>query len=114
MSKMGVSTVASYTGAKIFEAVGLSQASSTSTSPVRRPSSAASSSTIAEEVAAATRSAYPRGGIAPAHRELAIGGEYQWRREGEPHLFDPETVFRLQHATPGPGSYDIFKMYTTG
>ena len=46
-----------------------------------------------------TRTAYPRGGIAPAHRELEIGGEYQWRREGEPHLFDPETVFRLQHST---------------
>ena len=40
-----------------------------------------------------------------------IGGEYQWRREGEPHLFDPETVFRLQHATR-TGSYDIFKQYT--
>ena len=38
-------------------------------------------------------------GSRPAHRKLGIGGEYQWRREGEPHLFDPETVFRLQHAT---------------
>ena len=33
------------------------------------------------------------------HRKLEVGGEYQWRREGEPHLFDPETVFRLQHST---------------
>ena len=47
----------------------------------------------------------------PAHRELEIGGEYQWRREGEPHLFDPETVFRLQHATRA-GRYDVFKQYT--
>ena len=47
----------------------------------------------------------------PAHRELEIGGEYQWRREGEPHLFDPETVFRLQHATR-TGRYDVFKQYT--
>ena len=42
---------------------------------------------------------------------LAVGGEYQWRREGEPHLFDPETVFRLQHATRAK-RYDVFKAYT--
>jgi glutamate synthase (NADPH) large chain len=42
---------------------------------------------------------------------LPVGGEYQWRREGEPHLFDPETVFRLQHSTRS-GRYDIFKQYT--
>lgn len=66
---------------------------------------------IAEEVARRHATAYPRGGIAPAHRELNIGGEYQWRREGEPHLFDPETVFRLQHATRA-GRYDVFKQYT--
>ncbi len=112
MSKMGVSTIASYTGAQIFEAVGLSQ------SVVDRYFTGTSSKlggidldTIAEEVARRHATAYPRGGIAPAHRELAIGGEYQWRREGEPHLFDPETVFRLQHATRN-GRYDIFKQYT--
>ena len=109
MSKMGVSTVASYTGAKIFESVGLSQA------VIDRYFTGTTSKlggieldTIAEEVARRHATAYPRGGIAPAHRELAVGGEYQWRREGEPHLFDPETVFRLQHATRS-GSYDIFK-----
>ncbi|MCP3424003.1 glutamate synthase large subunit [Nocardioides sp. STR3] len=112
MSKMGVSTVASYTGAKIFESVGLSQA------VIDRYFTGTTSKlggieldTIAEEVARRHATAYPRGGIAPAHRELAIGGEYQWRREGEPHLFDPETVFRLQHSTR-TGSYDIFKQYT--
>ena len=112
MSKMGVSTVASYTGAQIFEAVGLSQ------SVVDKYFTGTTSKlggveldTIAEEVARRHATAYPRGGIAPAHRELAIGGEYQWRREGEPHLFDPETVFRLQHATRS-GRYDIFKQYT--
>ena len=47
-----------------------------------------------------------------AHRELEIGGEYQWRREGEYHLFNPDTVFRLQHATRTK-RYDIFKQYTT-
>jgi glutamate synthase (NADPH) large chain len=113
MSKMGVSTVASYTGAQIFEAVGLSQ------SVVDRYFTGTTSKlggveldTIAEEVARRHATAYPRGGISPAHRELAIGGEYQWRREGEPHLFDPETVFRLQHATR-EGRYDVFKQYTS-
>ncbi len=112
MSKMGVSTVASYTGAQIFEAVGLSQAVvdkyfTGTTSKL----GGVELETIAEEVARRHAVAYPRAGIAPAHRELAIGGEYQWRREGEPHLFDPETVFRLQHATRS-GRYDIFKQYT--
>lgn len=113
MSKMGVSTVASYTGAQIFEAVGLSQA------VVDKYFTGTTSKlggieldTIAEEVARRHASAYPRGGILPAHRELEIGGEYQWRREGEPHLFDPETVFRLQHATR-EGRYDVFKQYTS-
>lgn len=112
MSKMGVSTVASYTGAQIFEAVGLSQA------VVDRYFTGTTSKlggigldTIAEEVARRHATAYPRGGISPAHRELEIGGEYQWRREGEPHLFDPETVFRLQHSTRS-GRYDVFKQYT--
>ena len=40
-----------------------------------------------------------------------MGGEYQWRREGEYHLFNPETVFKLQHATRAK-RYDIFKEYT--
>ena len=113
MSKMGVSTVASYTGAQIFEAVGLSQA------VVDRYFTGTTSKlggieldTIAEEVARRHATAYPPRGIAPSHRELAIGGEYQWRREGEPHLFDPETVFRLQHATR-TGRYDVFKQYTS-
>ena len=57
--------------------------------------------------------AYPPSGISPAHRVLADGGEYQWRRDGEPHLFDPETVFRLQHATRSK-RYDIFREYTAG
>ncbi len=112
MSKMGVSTVASYTGAQIFEALGLS------TEVVDRYFTGTTSKlggigldVIAEEVARRHASAYPRGGISPAHRELEIGGEYQWRREGEPHLFDPETVFRLQHATR-TGRYDVFKQYT--
>ena len=113
MSKIGVSTVASYTGAQIFEAVGLSQefveqyfAGTTS------KLGGVGIDTIAQEVAMRHAAAYPRSGVSPSHRELAIGGEYQWRREGEPHLFDPETVFRLQHATRA-GRYDVFKQYTS-
>ncbi|MFD5762049.1 glutamate synthase large subunit, partial [Streptomyces sp. NPDC127044] len=112
MSKMGISTVASYRGAQVFEAVGLDQAfvekyfNGTATKI-----GGAGLDVIAKEVAARHAKAYPASGIAPAHRALDIGGEYQWRREGEPHLFDPETVFRLQHSTRS-GSYDIFKKYT--
>ncbi|QNN53052.1 glutamate synthase large subunit [Nocardioides mesophilus] len=113
MSKMGVSTVASYTGAQIFEAVGLSQ------SLVDRYFTGTVSKLggidleiVAEEVARRHRKAYPVDGLPPAHRSLDIGGEYQWRREGEPHLFDPETVFRLQHSTR-TGRYDVFKQYTS-
>ncbi|MBZ5733385.1 glutamate synthase large subunit [Nocardioides sp. TRM66260-LWL] len=112
MSKMGVSTVASYTGAQIFEAVGLSQelvdAYFTGTTSKL---GGIGLDVVAEEVARRHHTAYPRGGISPSHRELQVGGEYQWRREGEPHLFDPETVFRLQHATRA-GRYDVFKQYT--
>ena len=46
-----------------------------------------------------------------AHREREVGGEYQWRREGEIHLFNPKTVFKLQHATRSK-RYEVFKEYT--
>ena len=112
MSKMGVSTVASYRGAQIFEAVGLSQgvidAYFTGTASKL---GGVGLDVIAEEVALRHRVAYPPSGIAPAHRTLDVGGEYQWRREGEPHLFDPETVFRLQHATRNR-RFDIFRQYS--
>ncbi|MCC3654672.1 glutamate synthase large subunit [Streptomyces sp. S07_1.15] len=112
MSKMGISTVASYRGAQVFEAVGLDESfvekyfHGTTTKI-----GGADLNVIAQEVAARHTKAYPVSGIAAAHRALDIGGEYQWRREGEPHLFDPETVFRLQHSTR-TRRYDIFKQYT--
>ncbi|MGW4313753.1 glutamate synthase large subunit [Streptomyces sp. NPDC004491] len=112
MSKMGISTVASYRGAQVFEAVGLDEAfvaqyfNGTATKI-----GGAGLDVVAKEVAARHTKAYPASGIAASHRALEIGGEYQWRREGEPHLFDPETVFRLQHATRNR-RYDIFKKYT--
>ncbi|MTE18589.1 glutamate synthase large subunit [Streptomyces sp. TRM43335] len=112
MSKMGISTVASYRGAQVFEAVGLDQEFvDTYFHGTATKIGGAGLDVIAKEVAARHAKAYPASGIAPAHRDLEIGGEYQWRREGEPHLFDPETVFRLQHSTR-TRRYDIFKQYT--
>ncbi|MFI6731911.1 glutamate synthase large subunit [Nonomuraea sp. NPDC050451] len=110
MSKMGVSTVASYTGAQIFEALGLSQQviDSCFTGTTSRLGGVGFD-VLAEEVAQRHRHAYPR--AENAHRRLQVGGEYQWRREGEPHLFNPETVFKLQHATR-TRRYEIFKEYT--
>jgi glutamate synthase (NADPH/NADH) large chain len=112
MSKMGISTVASYRGAQVFEAIGLSQAL------VERYFTGTVSQlggvgldVIARETADRHARAYPPDGVHQPHRTLEVGGEYQWRREGEPHLFDPETVFRLQHSTR-QRRYDIFKQYT--
>ncbi|MFE5244763.1 MULTISPECIES: glutamate synthase large subunit [unclassified Streptomyces] len=112
MSKMGISTVASYRGAQVFEAVGLDDAFvATYFNGTATKIGGAGLDVVAKEVAARHAKAYPASGISASHRALEIGGEYQWRREGEPHLFDPETVFRLQHATRNR-RYDIFKKYT--
>ncbi|MFI0721187.1 glutamate synthase large subunit [Streptomyces sp. NPDC021224] len=112
MSKMGISTVASYRGAQVFEAVGLDRDFvDTYFHLTDTKIGGAGIDVVAAEVAARHAKAYPLSGIQAAHRRLEIGGEYQWRREGEPHLFDPETVFRLQHATR-TRRYDIFKQYT--
>ncbi|MEB3369116.1 glutamate synthase large subunit [Saccharopolyspora mangrovi] len=112
MSKMGVSTVASYTGAQIFEAIGLGE------EVVQRCFTGTTSrlggvgfDVLAQEVAERHRRAYPVDGVQAPHRSLSIGGEYQWRREGEPHLFNPKTVFKLQHSTRS-GRYEVFKEYT--
>ena len=112
MSKMGISTVASYRGAQVFEAVGLGKDlveeffSGTTTQL-----GGVDLDVIAAEAAGRHAAAYPPDGLRPPHRRLSVGGEYQWRREGEPHLFDPETVFRLQHATRAR-RYDVFRQYT--
>jgi glutamate synthase (NADPH/NADH) large chain len=112
MSKMGVSTVASYTGAQIFEAIGLSTelVDEYFTGTVSRLDGIGLE-VIAAEVAARHAAAHPTRPDQRAHRKLELGGEYQWRREGEHHLFNPETVYRLQHATRA-GRYDLFKQYT--
>jgi glutamate synthase (NADPH/NADH) large chain len=112
MSKMGISTVASYRGAQVFEAIGLSQelVDAYFTGTVSQLGGVGLE-VIAAECAARHTAAYPTDGVRLPHRRLEVGGEYQWRREGEPHLFDPETVFRLQHSTR-QRRYDIFKQYT--
>ena len=112
MSKMGVSTVASYTGAQIFEAIGLGD-------EVIGECFAGTSSrlggigfdVLAGEASARHARAFPARGAVVPHRQLAAGGEYQWRRDGEPHLFSPETVFKLQHAARS-GRRDVFAEYT--
>ncbi|WP_295117846.1 glutamate synthase large subunit [uncultured Leifsonia sp.] len=112
MSKMGISTVSSYAGAQAFEAVGLSQEFvdeyfTGTTSKL----GGIGIEVIAAENLARHSSAYPAEGAIVAHERLATGGEYQWRRDGAPHLFNPETVFRLQHSTR-TRRYDIFREYT--
>ena len=112
MSKMGVSTVASYTGAQIFEAIGLGP-------EVIGECFAGTSSRLggvgfdqlAADNAARVASAYPRRPAGTGRMELETGGEYQWRRDGEPHLFSPEAIALLQHATR-TGEADIFAEYT--
>jgi glutamate synthase (NADPH/NADH) large chain len=113
MSKMGISTIASYTGAQVFEAIGLSrEVVDEYFVGVTSKLGGVSIDMIAQETIARHHIAYPPGGEIPGTKRLPIGGEYQWRREGEPHLFDPETVFALQHATRNK-RYDIFKRYTS-
>ena len=113
MSKMGISTIASYTGAQVFEAIGLSrEVVDEYFVGVTSKLGGVSIDMIAQETIARHHIAYPPGGEIPGTKRLPIGGEYQWRRDGEPHLFDPETVFALQHATRNK-RYDIFKKYTS-
>ena len=112
MSKMGISTIASYTGAQVFEAIGLSrEVVDEYFVGLTSRLGGVSIETIADETIKRHHIAYPPGGEIPGAKKLPIGGEYQWRREGEPHLFDPETVFTLQHSTRTK-RYDIFKRYT--
>ncbi len=113
MSKMGVSTVASYTGAQIFEAIGLGDelVEEYFTGTVSRLGGIGLDE-IATEVAARHALAHPGNPEKRAHRKLELGGEYQWRREASTTCSNPETVFKLQHATRAK-RYDIFKQYTT-
>ncbi|MCU1680789.1 MAG: gltB [Amycolatopsis sp.] len=100
MSKMGISTVGAYTAAQVFESLGLAQELLdeyfTGTSSKL---GGVGLEVLAEETAIRHRRAYPDNPTDKVHRRLDTGGEYAYRREGELHLFTPETVFLLQHAT---------------
>ncbi|QKJ25298.1 glutamate synthase large subunit [Aquiluna borgnonia] len=112
MSKMGISTVASYAGAQCFEIIGLSQdlvdkyftGTTTKLGGVGLE-------ILHHEIEKRHRAAYPVEGATKIHLPLEVGGEMKWRREGPPHLFNPETIFKLQHSTKQK-RYDIFKEYT--
>ncbi|MQA07002.1 MAG: glutamate synthase large subunit [Pseudonocardiaceae bacterium] len=112
MSKMGISTVGAYTAAQVFESFGLSQHLldrhfTGTTSKL----DGAGMDVIAEEVAARHRRAYPDNPTEREHQRLEVGGEYAYRRDGELHLFTPETVFFLQHASASRRE-DAYRRYT--
>ncbi len=110
MSKMGISTIQSYRGAQIFEAIGLNKefVDQYFTWTASRIGGIGLKE-IAKEASVRHHNAFPN---RPAERpHLEWGGEYQWRRDGEYHLFNPDTVFKLQHSTRS-GQYRIFKEYT--
>ena len=112
MSKMGISTVSSYSGAQCFEAIGLSQEFiDTYFTGTTSQLGGIGIEVIADEIADRHSSAYPVDEALNPHESLETGGEYQWRRQGPPHLFNPETVFKLQHSTRTK-SYEIFREYT--
>lgn len=112
MSKMGISTLASYTGAQLFQAVGVSQrVLDEYFTGLHCATGGIGLDDMADDVAARHDLAYLERPDERAHRELEVGGEYQWRREGEYHLFNPDTVFKLQHSTR-TGQYQVFKEYT--
>ena len=110
ISKMGISTIQSYRGAQIFEAIGLDKpfVDRYFTGTASRLQGV-SLETVAAEALFRHRRAFPKRPVGPP--ALPAGGEYQWRRDGEYHLFNPETVQKLQHATRA-GQYRIFKEYT--
>ena len=112
MSKMGISTVSSYSGAQCFEAIGLNAdvVEKYFTGTISQLGGIGID-VLHQEIAARHASAYPVERAVNIHENLDVGGEYQWRREGPPHLFNPETVFKLQHSTRSK-RYDIFKQYT--
>ena len=111
MAKMGISTVQSYCGAQVFEAIGLNKdfVNEYFTGTASRIGGIGID-VVAKEASKHHHNAFPE---RPVKRpDLEWGGEYQWRRDGEYHLFNPNTVFKLQHATRS-GQYKIFKEYTS-
>ncbi|HEX7629391.1 MAG TPA: glutamate synthase-related protein, partial [Candidatus Methylomirabilis sp.] len=110
ISNMGISTIQSYCGAQIFEAVGLDQAfvDQYFTWTATRIGGVGLD-VISEECIRRHRRAFPdRLTVKP---DLEWGGEYQWRSDGENHLFNPDTIFKLQYATR-TNQYKLFREYS--
>ncbi|MBJ7901338.1 MAG: glutamate synthase large subunit [Cyanobacteria bacterium RI_101] len=108
-SKIGISTIQSYRGAQIFEAIGLNQ------SVIDRYFTWTASRIQGADLAVVAQEATLRHQRAFAPRPgdvhtLDAGGEYQWRKDGEEHLFNPETIHTLQRAVR-EGDYDLYKKY---
>lgn len=110
MSKMGISTLQSYHGAQIFEALGLSQevVDVYFTGTVSRIGGLTLDD-IAEEALVKHRLAFPK--TANPSPKLEVGGVYQWKLRGEAHLFNPQTIHLLQQSTK-TGNYSLFKKYS--
>jgi len=109
ISKMGISTIQSYCGAQIFEAVGLGEeiiAKYFTATPSRI--GGIGIKTVAEEMLARHEFAYPP--YEDGEKMLDIGGDYYWRREGEHHQFNPQSIAMLQHAVR-VGDYQLYKKY---
>lgn len=110
MSKMGISTLQSYRGAQIFEAIGLHEEviEKYFTHTASRISGVKLDD-IAEETLARHRFAYPPAPV-PENLDLDPGGWYRWRRGGEFHQMNPDVIAKLQHAVR-TGNYQIYKEY---
>ena len=110
MSKMGVSTVSSYVGSQLFEPIGVSDDILSRYFPgFRSRLGGVTLERVAGDVLQWHESAY---NVDQGERvEITNRGEYQWRRDGELHLFNPRTVQKLQHATRAK-RYDLFKEYS--
>ena len=109
-SKMGISTIQSYCGAQIFEALGLKQEfvdKYFTWTPTRVEGIGVEE--VAQETIRRHLKAFPQ--RSPNGAVLPAGGEYQWRHDGERHLFNPETIHFLQHATRN-NDFSVFKKYS--
>ncbi|HAZ09967.1 MAG TPA: glutamate synthase large subunit [Candidatus Omnitrophica bacterium] len=112
LSKMGISTLQSYRGAQIFEALGLGdEVIEKCFAGTASRIGGADFGVIKEETLERHRDAYPERTTGPVH--LAAGGLYQWRRDGEFHLWNPESISSLQDAARNNdyGKYKEFSRF---
>lgn len=110
-SKIGISTIQSYRGAQIFECVGLNQA------VVDKYFTGTATRIEGADIEGITAETLIRHHHAFPDRQvnghtLDVGGDYQWRKEGEAHLFSPQVIHSLQKAVR-TGSYETFKQYSS-